>query len=76
MRKQKVINIVAAAAVIAGGVVCIAEQATFIGLPQYAFNYIYFLIICPLAVHFSSIGERANPDLYTDEELNKKGVKR
>lgn len=74
MKKQTVINILAALAVIAGAVLVVADQAALIGLPQYAFNLIYFVGILPAAIALSDICERLRPELYSDEDHRKKGL--
>lgn len=75
MKKQTVINILAALAVIAGAVLVIAEQADLVGLPQYAYNIIYFIVVLPSALALSDICERLHPEYYSSEELRKKGLK-
>lgn len=43
---------------------------------QYAFNVAALLIVLPACLHFSSVGERAHSEYYTDTELARKVLNR
>ena len=72
--KQVIIDCIAAAVLIFGGTLCVADLApAVLHIGQYLFNAIYFLLILPAAVAVTDITEWAHPEYFTKDELAKKG---
>lgn len=75
-RRQAAVNAICAAIILVTGANMVTDgMGTWFGMPQYqtVANLAGFALWL-VAIGFSDIRERCRPDLFTDEELKRKGL--
>ena len=76
--QQRAVNIICAAALIAGIWLTSVDgiMRYFKGAQgaQYLFNFVFICLVMPACIGLSDIAERAHPEYFTTDQLRQKGI--
>lgn len=76
MKPQTIINAVVAVIALLCAVICITDLAPRIfGISSATFGMITVLGVLPICIGLSDLAERMHPELFSDDDLKRKGRK-